>query len=98
MTIPRQRAYLSLSPPDTPSFYTTFTYAHKQSLGPLKVCMPLTHSRVTVTVFQAKALYGRWTLEYAHYGHRIYILVVIIWYLADDMSPFFVDDTDRHCI
>ena len=34
--------------------------------------MPLAHSRVTVTVFQAKALYDWWTLEYAHYGHRIY--------------------------
>ena len=47
-------------------------YAHKLSLGPLKVCMPMTHSRVTVGVFQAKALYGHWTLEYAHYGHRIH--------------------------
>ena len=68
----KRRVYLSLSPPNTPSFYTTFMYAHKLSLGPLKVCMPMTHSRLTVIVFQAKALYGRWASEYAHYGHRIY--------------------------
>ena len=47
-------------------------YAHKLSLGPLKVCMPTIHSRVTVTLFEAKALYGRWTSEYAHYGHRLH--------------------------
>ena len=34
--------------------------------------MPTTDSRMTVTVFQAKALYGHWTSEYAHYGHRIH--------------------------
>jgi len=28
----------------------------------------------------------------------VYILVVIIWYLAHDTSPYFVDDTDGHCI
>ena len=50
----------------------TFMYAHKLSLGPLKVCMTLTHSHVTLTVFQAKALYGHWTSEYDPYGHRIH--------------------------
>ena len=28
----------------------------------------------------------------------VYILVVIIQYLAHDTSPYFVDDTDRLCI
>ena len=96
-----------------PSFYTTFTYAHKLSLGPLKVCMPMTHSRVTVTVFQAKALYGWWTSEYAHYGHRIYsrgdhtvsswrYISVFFWWHWQTLylmcAPYFVDDTYGHCI
>ena len=52
--------------------------------------MPMTHSRVTVTVFQAKALYGQWTSEYAHYRHHIHSRGVIR-YLAHDTSPYFVD-------
>ena len=109
----KRRDYLSLSPPDIPSFYTTFTYSHKLSLGPLKVRRPMTHSRVTVTVFQARALYGRWTSEYAHYGHRIhsrgdhtvsssrYVSVFSWWHwrtLHLMRAPYFVDDTYGHCI
>ena len=73
----------------------------------------MTHSRVTVTVFQAKALYGHWTSEYAHYGHRIhsrgdhtvsssrYISVFSRWHwrtLHLMRAPYFVDDTYGHCI
>ena len=75
--------------------------------------MPLTHSRVTVTVFQAKALYGHLTWEYAHYGHRIhsrgdhmisssrYVFIFCWWHwrtLYFMCAPYFFDDTYGHCI
>src|SRR3990170_6207844 len=47
-------------------------HVRTQTISRPSKSMPLTHSRVTVTVFQAKTLYGHWTSEYAHYGHRIH--------------------------
>jgi hypothetical protein len=47
-------------------------HVRTQTISRPSKSMPLTHSRVTVTVFQVKALYGHWTSEYAHYGHRIH--------------------------
>ena len=87
---------LSLSPSHTPSLYAPFTYAHKLSLDPLKL-RPHPHSCVTVIVFQAKAQYGLWTLECAHYGQHIHFLV-IIWSLAHRIAPYFDGDNDGHCI
>ena len=96
-----------------PLFYTTFTYTHKLSLGPLKVCMPMTPSRVTITVFQEKALYSQWRSEYAHFGHRIYshgdhtvsssrYVFVFCWWHWQTLylmrAPYFLDDTYGHCI
>ena len=72
-----------------------------------------THSRVMVTVFPAKALYGHWSLEYAHYDHRIhsrgdhtvsssrYVSIFSWWHwrtLHLMRAPYFVDDTYGHCI
>ena len=72
-----------------------------------------THSRVMVTVFPAKALYGHWTSKYAHDGHHIcsrgdhmvsssrHVSVFSWWHwrtLHFMRASYFVDDTYGHCI
>ena len=48
-------------------------------------------------VFEAKALYSHWTSEYV-ITVTVYILEVIIWYLAHDTSLYFLHDTNGLCI
>ena len=76
----------------------TFMYAHKLSLDPLKVRMPTTHSRVRRSLYFKLKHYTVTGLQNMLITVTVYILVVIIRYLAHDTSPYFVDDTDGHYI
>ena len=110
----RNEGHISPCLHQTPPLSTPLSRTHTNYiLAPLKVCMPTTHSRRTVTVFQAKVLYGHWSSEYAHYGHRIhsrgdhtvsssrYVSVFSWWHwrtLHLMRAPYFVEDTYSHCI
>src|SRR4051812_21810144 len=96
VTVKRNKGHISLPLHYTPLSLHPFHVRTQTIYRPSKI-MLLAHSRVTVIVFQAEAQYSHWTSEYAHYGQHIHF-VVIIRSLAHHTAPYFVDDTDGHCL